>query len=515
MPQVHVIEPIYSHEPAKLRVCAYARVSSDSADQLNSFAAQVRYYTNLIAGNEDWMLVDIYADRGITGTSTAKRTEFRRMMEDCRKGKIDRILVKSLSRFARNTQDCIAALRELRQLGVTVVFEKEHINTGTMANEMLISMMSAFAQEESVSISKNMRKGAVMRMQNGTFRISMPPYGYRYDASGILAIEPSEAAIVQEIFAAFLSGTNLAKIAEDMQMRGVPKLRGECKWSKHGIRYILTNERYMGDQRFRKSFRTDTLPYKKVDNRGQMPQFYMAGSHPAIIGQEVFEKAQTLLAQHGQQFGHDPVKHDSPWTGMLYCAVCGAPLYHRLVNGRECWACSRHLKDRQSCALPTVAEKDLVICFYVMLEKLQQNSCGILEDHFERLEQIQERLLVSAPGRTGLQLQMADLLSQSHTLSRLLATGCVDSAFFIAQNNGIQKKLAEIKDAILQQQCENNLEEEICRTRDLIASIQDIQLSHKTNALLGPVITKAVVKDSGVIFTLVNGLEFEERWAKR
>ena len=115
-----------------------------------------------------------------------------------------------------------------------------------------------------------------MRMQNGTFRISMPPYGYRYDASGSLAIEPSEAAIVQEIFAAFLNGTNIAKIAEAIQVRGVPKLRGECKWSKHGIRYILTNERYMGDQRFRKSFRTDTLPYKKVDNRGQMPQFYMA-----------------------------------------------------------------------------------------------------------------------------------------------------------------------------------------------------------------------------------------------
>ena len=185
MPQVHVIEPIHSHEPAKLRACAYARVSSDSADQLNSFAAQVRYYTNLIAGNEDWMLVDIYADRGITGTSTAKRTEFRRMMEDCRKGKIDRILVKSLSRFARNTQDCIAALRELRQLGVTVVFEKEHINTGTMANEILISMMSAFAQEESVSISKNMRKGVQMRMQNGTYRTPCAPFGYRLGDRGV------------------------------------------------------------------------------------------------------------------------------------------------------------------------------------------------------------------------------------------------------------------------------------------------------------------------------------------
>ena len=121
---------------------------------------------------------------------------------------------------------------------------------------------------------------------------------------------------MQEIFAAFLNGTNIAKIAEAMQVRGVPKLRGECKWSKHGIRYILTNERYMGDQRFRKSFRTDKLPYKKVDNRGQMPQFYLADSHPAIIEQEIFQKAQTLLAQHGQQFGHDPVKHDSPWAGM-------------------------------------------------------------------------------------------------------------------------------------------------------------------------------------------------------
>lgn len=353
-----------------------------------------------------------------------------------------------------------------------------------------------------------------MRMQNGTFRISMPPYGYRYDASGSLAIEPSEAAIVQEIFAAFLNGTNIAKIAEAMQVRGVPKLRGECKWSKHGIRYILTNERYMGDQRFRKSFRTNTLPYKKVDNRGQMPQFYMAGTHPAIIGQKVFEKAQTLLAQHGQQFGHDPVKHDSPWAGVLYCAVCGASLYHRSVNGRECWVCSRHLKNNQSCTLPAVAETDLVACFYAMVEKLQQNSCRILGDHLDRLEQIQERLLASAPGRSHLQQQMADLLSQSHTLSRLLANGCVDSAFFIAQNNGIQKKLAEIKDQIQQQQCENDLEEVIDRTRDLIAYIHDIQLPHENNVLLEPVITKAVVKDSGVAFTLVNGLEFEERWSK-
>ena len=396
-----------------------------------------------------------------------------------------------------------------------MIFEKEQINTGNLSNEMFLSMMSAFAQEESVSISKNMRKGAVMRMQNGTFRISMPPYGYRYNASGALAVEPFEATVVQEIFAAFLNGKNIGKIAEEMQARGVPKLRGECKWSKHGIRYILTNERYVGDQRFRKSFRTDTLPYKKVDNRGQLPQFYMVGSHPAIIGQEVFQKVQALLAQHGQQFGHDPVKHDSPWAGILSCSVCGAMLYHRKRNGQDCWVCSRHLKNSQSCSLPVIEETDLAICFYTMLEKLQQDSCNNLENHLERLEQIKERLLEPAPDRTRLQQQMADLLSQSHTLSRLLANGCVDSAFFIAQNNGIQKKLTEIKERMQQQQCKTDLEEKICRTRDLIAYIRGVQLSREYRPAWKLVIKKAVVKDSGVIFTLVNDLEFEEGWAKR
>lgn len=250
MPQVQIIEPIRQQQTARLRVCAYARVSSDSEDQQHSFDAQVRYYTTLITSHEDWEFVDIYADEGITGTRADKRENFQRMMQDCRDGKIDRILVKSLSRFARNTQDCIAAVRELKQLGVTVVFEKEHLNTGTMANEMFLSMMSAFAQEESISISQNMRKGARMRMENGTFRISQIPYGYRADGSGTLVIEPAEAAVVREIYTAYLSGIGVQSIAEEMELRQVPKLRGQAVWSKQGVVYILKNERYMGDARF-------------------------------------------------------------------------------------------------------------------------------------------------------------------------------------------------------------------------------------------------------------------------
>ena len=157
----------------------------------------MKYCTQFIQAHEDWQFVDIYADQGITGTRTEKREDFLRLMRDCRQGKIDRILVKSVSRFARNAQDCIQTVRELKKLDVTVFFEKERINTGVMGNEMFLSMMSAFAQEESVSISKNMRKGAVMRMQNGTFRLSQPPYGYRLDEYGLLTIQPEEAEVVR------------------------------------------------------------------------------------------------------------------------------------------------------------------------------------------------------------------------------------------------------------------------------------------------------------------------------
>ena len=220
MPEVRVIQPVTIQAADKLRVAAYARVSSDSADQRNSFSAQVKYYTQFIQAHEDWQFVDIYADQGITGTRVDKREKFLRLMRDCRAGKIDRILVKSVSRFARNAQDCIKTVRELKDLGVTVAFEKERINTAVMSNEMFLSMMSAFAQEESISISKNMRKGAVMRMQNGTFRLSQIPYGYRCDQNGKLIICEEEASIVRRVYDSFLQGEGVSQIACQLMKEG-------------------------------------------------------------------------------------------------------------------------------------------------------------------------------------------------------------------------------------------------------------------------------------------------------
>lgn len=242
MPQVQIIEPTIRPQEQKIRVCAYARVSSDSDDQLNSFSAQVEYFTKLIQAHEDWEFIDIYADEGITGTRADKRDEFQRLMCDCRAGRIDRILVKSISRFGRNSTDCIQAVRELKLLGVAVAFEKEGIDTGQMTSEMYFSMYSAFSQEESTSIAKNMRRGAAMRMKNGTYRLSQAPYGYRLDENGGFLICDEEAKIVRKIFGDFLSGKSIQEITNELAVAKVPKLKGNPVWSCHWS-FLYFNQR--------------------------------------------------------------------------------------------------------------------------------------------------------------------------------------------------------------------------------------------------------------------------------
>ena len=212
-PRVIKIEAAEKPRNAHLRVAAYTRVSSDSDDQLNSFAAQNRYYAELISGKAEWRMVDIYADEGITGTSAAKREDFQRMMADCRRGLIDQILVKSISRFARNTKDCLEAVRELKELGVNVRFEREGIDTANVSSELITAIYAAFAQKESESISGNMRWSYQRRMESGEFNTCRAPWGFRLDGKS-LAVHEEEAEIVRRIFLEYLSGRNPREIAE-------------------------------------------------------------------------------------------------------------------------------------------------------------------------------------------------------------------------------------------------------------------------------------------------------------
>ena len=369
MPVAKLIAPTTKQEIPKLRVAAYCRVSSNSADQRNSFATQERVYTKYIAEKQEWELVDIFADEGLSGMKADNRPEFQRMIRMCELHQIDLILTKSVSRFARNAQDCIEAVRELRQLGVTVYFEKEHINTANMSNEMFLSMMSAFAQEESISISKNMRKGAVMRMKNGTFRLSQAPYGYYLDEKGILIVQQEEAKIVQRIFGNFLSGMGIQEIAAELQKEHIPKLNGEPIWSYTGILYILTNERYIGDELFQKRYTTDTLPFQKKINRGQKKQYYAEDTHDPIISREVFRKAQELLKRKSERHGHQN-NGQYTFTSLIVCDECGTNFCRRIAkNQRVLWTCRKHFKGKHLCSMESLNETEIQQCFLTLYKK--------------------------------------------------------------------------------------------------------------------------------------------------
>lgn len=295
MPTVTVIQPTITEEKIKMiRCAAYCRVSSDSDDQLNSFMAQTRYYSQIFENSEMEMLVDIYADEGVSGTSENKRKEFQRLMKDCRKGKIDRIYTKSISRFARNTKDCLKNIRELKSLGITVFFEKENIDTANMPDEMMITIMGGLAQEESTSISQNMRWSCQKRMMNGTYEISRPPYGY-IKKNGKLIIDEEQAQVVRNIFNWYINGAGLEAIADGLNELNIKSSMRAVKWKAYIVRYILKNERYIGDAVFQKYFIIETLPHIEKINRGEKQKYYVSDVNMAIIDRVTFLTVQNLL----------------------------------------------------------------------------------------------------------------------------------------------------------------------------------------------------------------------------
>ena len=247
MATVKMIAPT-AQKPQVLRVAAYCRVSSDSADQLHSYAAQIRAYTDLIREHDGWELVDIYADEGLTGTCMDKRAEFRRLLSDCSKGKIDKVLVKSISRFARNTRDCLASLRELKSLGVSVRFEQENIDTETLTTELMVSVSGSLAQQESVSISENMRMSYQRRMQRGEFITCKAPFGYRLVDGKRLEIIPEEAEVVRWMFRVYLDGYSMEWITAQLNLKGIPTVGGKNVWKEPVVCYMLSNEKYIGDK---------------------------------------------------------------------------------------------------------------------------------------------------------------------------------------------------------------------------------------------------------------------------
>lgn len=416
MPQVQVIQPI-QQQPKRLRVAAYARVSSDSTDQLNSLSVQVDYYTHLIQENPNWDFAGIYADEGITGTSTKHREQFNRLLDDCRAGLIDRVLVKSASRFARNTADALASVREMKSLGVTVVFEKEGFDTETANGEMILSMICATAQEESLSISQNTKWGIRKKMHDGTYITSLTPFGYK-KINRQLFPDEKEAATVKEIFNLFLNGFSTAEIANHLNTNH-PK--PDVIWRSASVRFILRNEKYIGDSLFQKNYTPDTLPLKSCCNTGQLPKYYVEGTHPGIISKDEFERVQSLLTQKNINSTNSRA---CILSKVVFCALCGHVCSRKVRKSQTfVWCCRTHLQSAALCPLKPVSETEIQQAFLTVYNKLQANQSYILQPIIDTLLQLRFLQEQANSARQTARDDVQRLAKQRHNLTRIHTLG--------------------------------------------------------------------------------------------
>lgn len=409
------------------RVAAYCRVSTDKEQQEHSFETQKEMYTEMIMMKPNWQMAGIYADEGITGTIAKKRPDFMRMIEDCRKGKIDLIITKSVSRFSRNNLDCLLYVRELKEMGIPIIFEKEGVNTLQVSSELLITLFSGLSQAESESISMNVKIGKRQSLKNGNVPFSYKSFlGYRKGADGKPEIDEEQAVIIRRIFAEYLAGKSLLDIAKGLTADEIPTARGKTNWSSARVQSILTNEKYKGDALLQKTYVVDCISKKSKKNKGELPMYYVENNHPAIIERAVFDRVQEEISRRNSKKKVKQVgtktelgKYSGKYalSEILYCGNCGTP-YRRCTwskNGKKkiVWRCisrldygTKYCKDSPSVeesilhnaitkAITQKAHMENTdvdrICRHIEMYQCSQDTSSILAKQ-ERLKTVQEHI---------------------------------------------------------------------------------------------------------------------------
>lgn len=339
------------------KVAAYTRVSSGKDAMLHSLAAQISYYNSFIQSNPEWAFAGIYTDEAISGTRD-NRAGFQHLLEDCRKGKIDMIITKSISRFARNTVTLLQTIRELKELGVDVYFEEQNIHTMSGVGELMLTILASYAQEESLSVSENQKWRVKQNFENGLpWNTTM--LGYRYK-NGNFTVDPKEAKTVRFIFDSFLDGEGLSSIADTLNAKGLKTRHGKA-WGKSSVRCVLQNFAYTGNLMLQTTYSENHITKKKVYNTGEMQQYYVEDSHPAIVTLEEFDKTQTELLRRAEK--HSPKgtkKNLYPFSGLLVCGNCGGPYRRKVTPKRVVYVCDVYnSKGKKSCASKTIPEETL------------------------------------------------------------------------------------------------------------------------------------------------------------
>ena len=485
----------------KLRVAAYCRVSTEEEEQQGSFEIQKLYYTEKIESTPEWEVAGIYADDGISGVHTKKRDGFNQMIQDCKKHRIDLILTKSISRFARNTLDSIQYVRMLKQMGIAVVFEKENINTATMNSEMILTVLSAFAQAESESISQNVARGKRMGYKHGKFAF---PYGriigYRKGADGKPEIIPEQAEVIRLIFNRYLQGDSLQSIKAKLETAGALTARGNTEWSAQSIQRILQNEKYCGDVLLQKTFTDDVLTGVHKKNTGQLPQYYIENYHEGIVSKQMFREVQTEIARRNSKSAANQRKrrrgrYNSKYalSERLFCGDCGSP-YKRVtwnIHGRKqiVWRCVNRIEyGTKFCGnSPSIPEEEL---HNAILKAVQGLAANFTEEVAAQINGILHNIQTGESTKPNLQEQLEQTQQEFDRLLEMSLDFDEDTPFLDDRLKKLNNKIKSLKKAIE----DSAARQEKLSQPEMLLSAKDLQIQEYDDALTARLIEKITVR---------------------
>ena len=491
-----VIEPTVAPQmKRKIRVGAYCRVSSDKSEQTNSYSMQKMYFTGLYANSTNEVLIDVYADVG-SGTSSVYRSEFLRMLDDCRHYKIDRIVTKSLSRFARNTKESLETLRELKRLGVTVAFEKEGIDTARLTDEIMITIMEGLAQEESASISRNIRWSLKRKMASGTLGIARVPYGYVKEKTGNLSIDENKAAIVRRIYSLYLSGYGARRIAVLFTDENIPSPTG-IAWNNCTILKILKQEKYVGDIHWQKTY-SIFMGKKWQINKGETDSYYIRDCLPPIIDRETFIMAQQLRERNTRKAVNTS---KSPFRGKTKC-TCGRSYMFTKKGRRMFWECSGKYDLQNPCDNPIFLDCAYHHAWERLCIKLRKYADEIILPAIQQCEVLENKLMSSEI--TALEEQYGELFNRKYVLSSLCANGCITREKLMTAEADIEAEMKQVSDEL------DRLNTQYDDTVNQLETLYQMLCKFTPERLMKMVLVNAVADGANVEFELIGGLKFKE-----
>lgn len=510
------------------RVAAYCRVSTKEEDQANSYEVQKEYYTEKIMSNSSWTMAGIFADKGISGTSAKKRENFMRMIKCCRQKKIDIILTKSVSRFSRNTVDCLYYTRLLKSLGIAVIFEKENINSLEEDSELRITLSGAFAQSESESISANVTWGQRRAMEAGKARIQYKKlYGYRRGADGKPEIIPEQAEVVRWIYKRYLSGASIRMLLDEIKQQEIPCCEGAIDWNRQKIQSILQNEKYCGDVLMQKTFCQDFISHKIVKNVGQLPMYYIKDHHEGIVSREIYDAVQAETARRNAL--KSPSKKYAP-TGQgayaskyalserLVCGECGT-LYRRCTwirpgRKRIVWRCVSRLDyGKKYCHnSPTLDEGPLQQAILAALSSAMSDKNQLVH---QITNAMQLELIQNSQTRTSLGMIERRLTELEDQFQHLLEQAADDPAAYHAQFKEILDEQTALKqkraDLEANMQVQNENHRRIAATQNALADLSPRITEWDELAIRQLVDTVKVISKEEILVTLKSGDEIRQK----